>query len=103
MQLATFLLVLEDYMLPCFTKKIFGFDCPGCGIQRSFVLLLKGDFAAAFEMYPAIYPLITLLLFVLTTAFIKIKFEMAIKIFLAISTGLAIIVSYIFKMNNLIH
>ena len=103
MQLATFLLVLEDYMLPCFTKKFFGFDCPGCGMQRSIAFLLKGDFTAAFEMYPAIYPLAMLILFAITTAFVKIKFELAIKIFLAIATGMVIIVSYIFKMNHLIN
>ena len=103
MKLATFLLVFEDFMLPCLTKKFFGFDCPGCGLQRSLVLLVKGDFSAAFNMYPAIYPLVILLLFVLTTTFVKIKFEMAIKIFLAITTGLTIIVAYILKIDNLIH
>lgn len=103
MQLATFLLVLEDYMLPCFTKKIFGFDCPGCGLQRATLSLVKGDFTAAFEMYPAIYPLVLLILFIITTAFVKIKFELTVKILLAITTGIVILASYIFKMNNLIH
>jgi len=46
---------IEKYMLPCLSKKFFGFDCPGCGMQRSFVMLLKGDFADAFHMFPAIY------------------------------------------------
>ena len=103
MKLATFLLVLEDFMLPCFTKRIFGFDCPGCGLQRSIALLLKGEFAAAFEMYPAIYPLVLLIVFIISTSFIKIRFELIVKIFLAITTGVVIIVSYVFKMNNLIH
>jgi len=103
MKLATFLLVLEDFMLPCFTKRIFGFDCPGCGLQRSIALLLKGEFAAAFEMYPAIYPLVLLIVFIIYTSFIKIRFELIVKIFLAITTGVVIIVSYVFKMNNLIH
>ena len=48
---------LEDYMLPCFTKKLLGFECMGCGLQRAAALLIKGQFADAFLMYPAIYTL----------------------------------------------
>ena len=46
---------LEDFMIPCLNKKLFGFDCPGCGIQRAYSILFQGDFIAAFKMYPAIY------------------------------------------------
>ncbi|UGU16965.1 DUF2752 domain-containing protein [Sinomicrobium kalidii] len=53
----------EKYMLPCISKRILGFDCPGCGLQRSMALILEGDFAGAFKMYPAIYPLLFLFLF----------------------------------------
>jgi hypothetical protein len=59
---------MEEYMLPCLSKKLFGIDCLGCGIQRAVVLLFKGEFAAAFYMYPAIY---TMLLFF---SFIGISF-----------------------------
>jgi hypothetical protein len=36
-------------------------ECLGCGLQRAFLLLLKGDFIGAFQMYPAIY--VTLVFF----------------------------------------
>ena len=49
------ILGLENFMLPCFTKQIIGIDCPGCGLQRSALFLLKGEFWNAFHMYPAIY------------------------------------------------
>lgn len=58
-------------MLPCINKKLFGFDCLGCGIQRSLVLLLEGNFIAAFKMYPAIYSLILLIGFF----FLNFKFR----------------------------
>ena len=48
----------EDYLLPCINKKIFGIECLGCGIQRATVLLFRGEFIAAFKIYPAIYTLI---------------------------------------------
>ena len=50
-------LQLEEYMLPCLNKKLFGVDCLGCGIQRALSLLIHGEFIAAFKMYPAIYTL----------------------------------------------
>ncbi len=103
MRFMFFLVGLEDFMLPCMTKKIFGFDCPGCGLQRSVAFLLKGDFAAALEMYPAIFPLSALILFSLLNLSVKIKYELTIKILLAVTTGIVIITSYILKMNHLIH
>lgn len=103
LQLTHLFLMIEDYMLPCMNKKLFGIDCPGCGMQRSAFLLIKGEFAAAFEMYPAIYSLATLVLFVIFSQFIKFRYDTQIKVFLGILTGTTIIISYILKMNNLIH
>jgi len=52
---------MEEYMLPCLSKKLLGIECFGCGTQRAFVLLCKGEFTAAFYMFPAIYTLIPFL------------------------------------------
>ncbi|OWW23580.1 hypothetical protein B4Q04_19815 [Zobellia sp. OII3] len=103
MQLATFLLTLEDYMLPCLNKKLFGIDCPGCGLQRSIVLFFKGDFSAAFDMYPAIFTLIPLVMFAFASQFIRFRFDTHIKMALGILSGSIIIVNYIFKMTHLTH
>ncbi|MFX0558302.1 DUF2752 domain-containing protein [Maribacter sp. CXY002] len=92
-----FFLGIEQYMLPCFTKKIFGFDCPGCGLQRSLVLLLKGDFNGAFHMYPAIYPMLLLFVFLALNYFITIRFSNSIKITLISVTVGVIVINYISK------
>jgi hypothetical protein len=42
-------------MIPCLSKTLFGVECLGCGFQRSFLLLLKGDFTGSFHMYPALF------------------------------------------------
>ena len=57
---------LESKMLPCTTKSWLGFDCPGCGIQRAFIALLKGDLLVSLQLYPALIPL--LLFFSLLTS-----------------------------------
>ncbi len=84
-------------MLPCFTKKIFGFDCPGCGLQRSLVFLLKGDFAAAFDMYPAIFTLLPLAVFFTANLFFKIKYINKITNTLLITSVALILTNYILK------
>lgn len=90
---------LEDYMLPCLNKKLFGFECMGCGLQRSLALLVNGDFVAAFLMYPAVYPLLALFGFLGLGIFVKIKFSNIITPVLAILTVITIITSYIIKLT----
>ena len=88
---------IEDYMLPCFTKQVFGIDCPGCGLQRSLAFLFQGDFIAAFEMYPAIYTIIPLFGFIAANTFFKIKYVNTIIITLLTSSVVLIFTNYILK------
>lgn len=37
----------------CHMKRFTGFDCPGCGLTRSFISLGHGDLAAAWHFNPA--------------------------------------------------
>ena len=91
---------LDDYMLPCLNKKIFGVECMGCGLQRSLSLIIQGEFSAAFYMYPAIYTLIPLALFIVTSFFLKFKYSNRIINTLAIASVLIIIISFINKKFN---
>ncbi|MBO0341625.1 DUF2752 domain-containing protein [Muricauda lutimaris] len=88
-------------MLPCLNKQLLGLDCPGCGMQRSVDLLVHGEFLAAFQMYPAIYPILVLLVFLITSTFLKFKYSQQTKMVLMFITAGTIIVSYILKMHNL--
>lgn len=94
------LLSLNEYMIPCLSKKLFGLDCPGCGIQRSLAFIIQGDFLAALKMYPAIYTLLILLGFIFLNLKYKFKYSQKIILILVIINGLIISTSYIFKMNN---
>jgi uncharacterized membrane protein len=91
----------KEYLLPCLNKKLFGVDCLGCGLQRSVLHVLKGEFGEAFKMYPAIFTLILLALFILVNW--KYSFKNGRKIILTLATIniLIIVVSYIIKMNQL--
>ena len=100
MRITSFLvfLGLESYMLPCYTKRILGFDCPGCGLQRSILFLMKGEFKAAFLMYPAIYPLLLLFGFLALNKFNPIKYSNTITIVLMVTTIGFILINYILKI-----
>lgn len=89
---------LEYHMMPCFYKQISGIDCPGCGMQRSFIDLMHGDFIASFKMYPALLPVLFTL--GLTAAHLYFKFKNG-AIFIKYSfifTISIITISYIIKL-----
>jgi len=91
---------MEHYMLPCLNKKLFGVDCMGCGLQRALSLIFQGEFVAAFQMYPAIYTLILLFLFIGLNIFFKFKNSNKVIAALALLTVATIITSYIIKIIN---
>lgn len=89
---------LESHQLPCPFKQLTHLDCPGCGFQRSVVLLLKGDIPGSFFMYPALIPI--LLLFTMLVLHVILKFRNGaniLKYMYFFCTGI-ILVSYIYKL-----
>ena len=90
-------MALENYMLPCFSKTVLGFECMGCGFQRAILLILKGQFIEAFYMYAAIYPLLILTVYIIFTRFYKFNnFKKGIN-WLSILSIFTIITSYTIK------
>lgn len=92
---------MEEYMLPCLSKKLFGIECMGCGLQRSILMLFHGDFVAAFQMFPAVYT--TLLFFaVVGLHFIdKSRNYLKIIVSLAVINAIVMVVAYAIKMRFL--
>lgn len=96
-----YFLAIKDYMLPCFSKQLFGIDCPGCGLQRSVLLLFNGEFIAAFKMYPAIYTLIPLAGTIIINKIIGVKYGNQLIIGLSISSVALILINFI--LNLILH
>lgn len=91
---------IEDFMLPCLNKKLFGMDCPGCGMQRSLAHISKGEFYDAFHMYPAIYTLLLLAILIAYNFFSKKNIKPRIIYSLAILNIVIILTSYFIKILN---
>ncbi|HEX8268564.1 MAG TPA: DUF2752 domain-containing protein [Flavobacterium sp.] len=92
---------MEEYMIPCMSKKLFGMDCMGCGTQRAFALLLKGDPIAAFHMFPAIFTTVLLFGFIGMHFVDRSRSYHKFIVGLAITNAVIMIISYIYKITNL--
>lgn len=88
---------LEDNMMPCMYKKYIGIECPGCGIQRSFIELLKGNIIESTKLYPALLPI--LFTFVFTALHLIFKYRNGAKIiqWSFIFSVTIVVVSFIIK------
>jgi hypothetical protein len=62
---------LEHHLFPCFFKSHFGMECPGCGMQRSLIALLKGDIAASLHYHIGLIPFIITILLLIIQLVIK--------------------------------
>ena len=52
---------LESHSLPCQFYRQYHTECPGCGFQSAFISLLKGNFSESFQTYPALLPILLLI------------------------------------------
>jgi hypothetical protein len=89
---------LESITQPCFYKALLGIDCPGCGMQRSFIELLKGNFADSLLLYPALIPTVILAVFLVIHIFFKLKEGALILKVLFMVNALIIVLHYIYKL-----
>ena len=96
---ATFFQWLEKNSQPCFYKKNFGFECPGCGFQRAFIELIHGNIWASIKLYPALLPLILMFLVLLFHMKFRLKHGAQIIKYLFICSVVLIIGNFIFKLT----
>lgn len=56
-----FLLTQLGFAIPCIFRRITGFYCPGCGVTRMCINIIKLDFYSAFRSNSAIFVIIPFL------------------------------------------
>lgn len=88
---------IEDFMLPCPSKKFLGIECFGCGTQRAIVLVFEGKFSEAFHMFPAVYTLLLFLMMIGVSFIDKKRSYGNIIVFLAIINSIIMVFSYFYK------
>ncbi len=85
-------------MLPCLSKQVLGMDCPGCGLQRSAVLLINGRIWESFLMYPGLLPMLALFGFLILDRFLQLRQGTRITTVLAVVTVTAILLNFLLKI-----
>lgn len=91
---------IEQHQLPCLFRSMFHTDCPGCGLQRSTIALLRGQVYESARLYPALIPMLLFFLFLLLNQKMQLK-NTRIYVRGGIMTICCIIaVSYIYKLFN---
>jgi hypothetical protein len=84
--------------MPCFYKKYLGVECPGCGMQRSIIELLKGNLIDSFKLYPALITTIALFTLLIVHLIFKLKNGAKYLIWAFLINTFIVICSYIFKI-----
>ena len=88
---------VEANQLPCPIKKLTKIGCPGCGLQRSFIALLKGNLQQSFQIHPATVPLILFFLFAALQLKFQFKYGNKIIVYGYILVATILATNYIYK------
>lgn len=62
---------LEQHLFACAIRSTLGMDCPGCGMQRAFIALLRGDLPGSFRHHAALLPFLAMVIALLVQLKIK--------------------------------
>jgi len=90
--------LLEENMLQCMTKKYFSIDCLSCGIQRSIILCLRGEFRSSFYEYPPLILIIFMISFLLLNLQLDFKNSHRWILLSVCITITAMIINFIYKL-----
>lgn len=93
---------LEKNMLPCPVHEYIGIECPGCGMQRAIIELLKGDIIASFIAYPALLTLIIMFIYLALHLKFDLKKGARNLKYLFIINAIIVSLNYILKITELI-
>lgn len=90
--------IIIFFLYKCPFEYIIGIPCPGCGMTRAFIALLKLDFAEAFYFHP-LFPIVIIVLIFAVLDYLKIfAFSRKFKDIATIVIPLIFIAVYFIRM-----
>jgi hypothetical protein len=91
---------LEQHLFTCSIKSLFGIDCPGCGMQRAFIALLKGDLKGSFLLNPSLLPFLFTLCFTICHLVFGFKNGARLLVVFFGATVLLMLLNFIIKLTG---
>ncbi|MGF1586371.1 MAG: DUF2752 domain-containing protein [Bacteroidales bacterium] len=79
-------------------KSLLGIECPGCGMQRSFIEMLRGNFLDSLALYPALIPSMFMIMFLIIHLIFKLQWGAIMLKFLFLMNALIIVLHYIYRI-----
>jgi len=91
-------MAIEDHLMSCSFKSTFGLECFGCGTQRAFLALLKGDIVGSFLLNPGVILLLITFIAFAIVYFKKPKWITRVITIGVLSSSIGMIGNFIFKL-----
>ncbi|MES2681303.1 MAG: DUF2752 domain-containing protein [Bacteroidota bacterium] len=88
---------LEQHLFSCSIKSLLGVDCPGCGMQRAFIALLKGDLRESLCLNPSLLPFLFTLCF--TICHLTFGFKNGARLIVVFFSATVLVMIFNFIMN----
>jgi hypothetical protein len=88
-------------MIPCPIHKFLGIECPGCGMQRAIIELLKGNFIESIWAYPALFPIFIMFIYLILHLKLQFKNGATILKYFFIINSIIVSLNYLFKLTNI--
>jgi hypothetical protein len=89
---------LENHLFQCSVKALTGFECPGCGMQRAFIALLKGEFMLSLQLNASMVPFLLTLLYVTLHLLFKFRNGARAIVWMFSFTVAVMLVNFILKL-----
>jgi len=93
---------LEQHLFTCSTKSLLGLDCPGCGMQRAFIALLKGDVKESLHLNASLIPFLVTILFTISHLVFGFKNGARLIVIFFSMTVLVMAINFIIKITDLV-
>jgi hypothetical protein len=89
---------LQHHLLECSLKASFGFDCPGCGMQRAFIALLNGNLYDSLKLNPSLIPFLLTLVYTFSHLMFGFKNGAKLVVIFFSTTATVMLVNFVLKL-----
>ncbi len=90
---------LEAHMGTCVFVKYLSIECPGCGIQRAFIALLRGQILDSVRLFPALIPYLATIVLLIWQIFSSTSIRARAIMYLFLTSTGIMLVSYVLKLS----
>lgn len=89
---------LEQHLFTCTIKDLIGLGCPGCGMQRAFLALIRGDIIESLKLNISLIPFLFTIVFTIGHLVFSFNNGQKFIVIFFSTTALMLIVNFVVKL-----